>query len=187
MTKMLGPISLLLFLALPFVEIAGFVIVGEEIGVLATLGLIVLTAVLGFALLRRQGLSLLNQMKAETAAGRTPQREIIHGTMLIFAGILLIIPGFLTDIIGLLLFIPFVRDLIWNRFLRNRVVMATNFSTTYTSAGFNEPRYSQNPYPQDDDIIDLDPEDYSSSSNGGKKANNSPWGSDPKGIENRKD
>lgn len=170
MTKMLGPISLLLFLALPFVEIAGFVIVGKEIGVLATLGLIILSAVLGFSLLRRQGLSLLNQMKAETAAGRAPQREIIHGTMLIFAGILLIIPGFLTDIIGLLLFIPFVRDMIWNRFLRNRVVMATSFTTGSSTSGFNQPRYNQ-----DEDIIDLDPEDYSSSSDSGKNTKDSPW------------
>lgn len=183
MTKMLGPISLLLFLALPFIEIAGFVIVGSEIGVLATLGLIILSAVLGFALLRRQGLSLLNQMKAETAAGRAPQREIIHGTLLIFAGILLIIPGFLTDIIGLLLFIPFVRDLIWNRFLRNRVVMATDFQAG--SASYQH--YGQRHTPQDDDIIDLDPEDYSSSSDANKKSKNSPWGTDPKEIEdNRK-
>ena len=184
MTKMLGPISLLLFLALPFIEIAGFVIVGSEIGVLATLGLIILSAVLGFALLRRQGLSLLNQMKAETAAGRAPQREIIHGTLLIFAGILLIIPGFLTDIIGLLLFIPFVRDLIWNRFLRNRVVMATNFQAG--SAGSSYQHYGQRHTSQDDDIIDLDPEDYSSSSDSNKKASNSPWGTDPKEIEDRR-
>ena len=183
MKKMLGPISLLMFLALPFIEIAGFVIVGSEIGVLATLGLIVLSAVLGFALLRRQGLSLLNQMKAETAAGRAPEREIIHGTLLIFAGILLIIPGFLTDIIGLLLFIPPVRDLIWNRFLRNRVMMATNFQASSTSYS----TYTQRNAPQDDDIIDLDPEDYSSSSDDDKKNNNSSWGTDPKEIEdNRK-
>ena len=183
MKKMLGPISLLLFLALPFIEIAGFVIVGSEIGVLATLGLIVLSAVAGFALLRRQGLSLLNQMKAETAAGRAPEREIIHGTLLIFAGILLIIPGFLTDIIGLLLFIPFVRDLIWNHFLRNRVMMASSFQTG--SASYSS--YTQRNYPQDDDIIDLDPEDYSSSSENKKKNNDSPWETDPKEIEdNRK-
>ncbi len=183
MKKMLGPISLLMFLALPFIEIAGFVIVGSEIGVLATLGLIVLSAVLGFALLRRQGLSLLNQMKTETTAGRAPEREIIHGTLLIFAGILLIIPGFLTDIIGLLLFIPFVRDLIWNRFLRNRVVMASNSQAS--GAGYSS--YTQRNAPQDDDIIDLDPEDYSSFSDTAKKSNNSPWGQDPKEIEdNRK-
>lgn len=167
---MFGPISLLLFLALPFIEIAGFVIVGKEIGVLATLGLIILSAVVGFALLRRQGLSLLNQMKAETAAGRTPERSIIHGALLVLAGILLIIPGFLTDIIGILLFIPFVRNLIWNVFLRNRVVMATSFQTGNTTSGYNQPRYNQ-----DDDIIDLDPEDYSSSSGDDKKAKNSPW------------
>ena len=121
MTKMRGPISLLLFLALPFIEIAGFVIVGDEIGVLATLGLIILSSVLGVTLLRRQGLSLLNQMKAEAAAGRAPQREIIHGTMMLFAGILLIIPGFLTSIIGLLLFIPFVREFIWKHILAKRI------------------------------------------------------------------
>ncbi len=168
MTKMLGPISLLLFLALPFVEIAGFVIVGKEIGVLPTLGLIILSAVLGFSLLRRQGLSLLNQMKAESAAGRTPEKAIIHGTLLIFAGILLIIPGFLTDIIGLLLFIPFVRDLIWNHVLRKRIIMTGNFQN-------NNSAYSRQYYSEEEVIIDLDPEDYSSSSDKDKNAKNSPW------------
>lgn len=167
MTKLVG---LLLFLALPFIEIAGFVIVGQEIGVLATLALIILSAILGFALLRSQGISLLNQMKAETAAGRVPQREIIHGTLLIVAGILLIIPGFLTDLIGLLLFIPAVRSLIWTAFLRNRIVVASGFQTTGSTTGHSQNR----PY-HNDDIIDLDPEDYSSSEMDEKNAKNAPW------------
>lgn len=171
MTKMRGPISLLLFLALPFLEIAGFVIVGEEIGVLATLGLIILSAFVGFALLRHQGLSLLNQMKVETAAGRTPERGIIHGALLVLAGILLIIPGFLTDIIGLLLFIPFVRNLLWAGYLRKRVIVATNFQTGSAGSNYRQSSYNK----QDDDIIDLDPEDYSSSSDHDKNAKNSPW------------
>lgn len=172
MTKLLG---LLLFLALPFIEIAGFVIVGKEIGVLATLGLIILSAFIGFAMLRRQGLSLLNQMKVEAAAGRTPERGIIHGTLLILASIFLIIPGFLTDIIGLLLFIPMIRDLIWNHFLRNRVIMATNFQNTRSASGFRQGDPFQSQHPQDDDIIDLDPEDYSSSSENDKSDKSSPW------------
>jgi UPF0716 protein FxsA len=171
-TRMFGSLSLLVFLALPFIEIAGFVIVGQEIGVLATLGLVILSAVLGFALLRRQGLSLLNQMKAEAASGRVPQREIIHGTLLMFAGILLIIPGFVTDIIGLLLFVPFIRDLIWNRFMRNRIVMTGNFHSTHTSSGSYG---GAGGYKQDDDIIDLDPEDYSAADKEKNNPNNSPW------------
>ncbi len=168
MIKMLGPISLLLFLALPFIEIAGFVIVGQEIGVLPTLGLVILTAILGFSLLRRQGLSLLNQMKAESAAGRMPQKEIIHGTLLIFAGILLIIPGFFTDIIGLLLFIPLIREWIWNHILRKRIIMTGNFRGNHNA-------YNRHYYSEEEVIIDLDPEDYSSSSEKDKTGKNSPW------------
>src|SRR5699024_5519305 len=83
------------------------------------------------------------------AAGRTPAREVVHGVMVLVAGILLLIPGFVTDIIGLLLFIPAVRDLGW-RFLRGRL----GGSVRFASFGFARPRPAGPP------VIDLDSEDY---------------------------
>ena len=76
-------------LAMPFIEIAGFVIIGSKIGVFATLGLVILSAMLGFFLLRVQGIGLLQRIRTETAAGRVPDREVVHGAMLVLAAILL--------------------------------------------------------------------------------------------------
>nr|WP_254799286.1 FxsA family protein [Falsochrobactrum sp. TDYN1] len=154
-------------LAMPFIEIAGFVIIGSEIGVLATLGLIILSAMLGFFLLRVQGIGLLQRIRTETAAGRVPDREMVHGAMLVLAAILLIVPGFVTSAIGLLLFIPPIRDLVWERAVRGRMVV-TATSTRY-SQGYGRAQ------PRDDHVIDLDPEDYTD-----KGDENSPWNPDQK-------
>lgn len=151
----------ILLLAMPFIEIAGFVIVGSKIGVLATLGLIVLSAMLGFALLRIQGFGLLQRIRGEAAAGRMPDRELVHGTMMVLAAILLIVPGFVTSVFGLLLFIPAIRDLVWEKFVRNRVVVTSG--TSYSNV------YPDRPASRDG-IIDLDPDDYTSQPN-----DNSPW------------
>ena len=150
----------LLFLALPFMEIAGFVVVGSKIGVLATLGLVFLSIFLGVFLLRVQGFGLIRRIRAEVAAGRTPDRELIHGVMLALAALLLITPGFITDIVGLLLFIPAVRDIGW-RFVKDRVVVVRS----------GEPRSAGNgPRRAPDKVIELDPEEYSRKSNP-----DSPW------------
>ncbi len=159
MSSSLAPLALL---AMPFIEIAGFVIVGSHIGVLATLGLVILSAMLGFFLLRAQGIGLLQRMRTESAAGRVPDREMVHGAMLVLAAIMLIVPGFVTSLFGILLFVPFIRDLVWNRFLRGRMVVATS---THYSRG-----YKESYRPVQDHVIDLDPEDYSSKPN-----ENSPW------------
>lgn len=110
MSSSLAPFVML---AMPFIEIAGFIVVGSYIGVFATLGLIILSAMLGFFLLRVQGIGLLQRIRTETAAGRVPDREMVHGAMLVLAAILLIVPGFVTSAVGILLFIPFVRDIVW--------------------------------------------------------------------------
>ncbi|MFC4624462.1 FxsA family protein [Daeguia caeni] len=152
-------------LALPFIEIAGFIIVGSHIGVLATLSLVILSSMLGFFLLRVQGLGLLRNIQAEAAAGRSPDRQLIHGAMMALAAILLIIPGFFTSIVGLFLFIPFVRDLIWEKFVRGRIIVA---GTTSYSQDYGQYRHGQEQIR--DQVIDLDPEDYSSRPN-----DDSPW------------
>jgi UPF0716 protein FxsA len=162
------PFSLiaLVFLALPFVEIAGFVIVGSHIGVLPTLGLVLLGAMVGIFLLRVQGLGLLQRIRAEVSAGRVPDREVVHGAMLVIAAILLIIPGFFTDILGLLLFIPPVRDLVWRYLLRSRVIVTMSRSVRRGKRPAETARRES--------VIDLTPEDYST-----KPDPNSPWRGNP--------
>ena len=146
-----------------FIEIAGFIIVGKQIGVLATLGLIILSMVAGFVLLRVQGITLLTKMQSELAAGHMPDRELAHGALLIMAAILLIVPGFVTDIIGILLFIPQIRDLLW-KWLSKKMTVRTTFSSGFTKNNYDN-NHSQ--------TIDLDAEDYHSSD-----PEHSPWRKD---------
>ena len=117
----LFPVFLLL---LPLLEIAGFVLVGQAVGLWATLGLVVLTSIVGAVLLRIQGLGMINRISKDSRAGINPGRELVHGAMIVVAGFLLLLPGFITDLIGLLLFVPFIRDLAWDRF-GSRVVVRT--------------------------------------------------------------
>ena len=94
------PVIPLFVLALPFLEIAGFVLVGREIGVLWTLALVIAAGMAGLAVLRIQGFGIMARVRSETDAGRDPGRELANGVMILFAGVLLLIPGFVTDIIG---------------------------------------------------------------------------------------
>ncbi|MEJ6784163.1 FxsA family protein [Aminobacter sp. Piv2-1] len=148
----------LLILALPLLEIAGFVVVGSEIGVLPTIGLVLLSAVVGSVLLRVQGFGVMTRIRNELDAGRDPSKELANGAMIVLAGILLLLPGFITDIIGILLFLPPVRELAW-RFLRKRVHFATDFGGFARRGG-----------PTSGKTIDLDEGDFSRQPNP-----NSPW------------
>jgi len=97
---------------LPLLEIAGFIIVGGWIGVLPTLLLIVLSAMLGLFILRIQGFVTLMQVQRRIQRGEHPATEVLSGALLMLGGLLLVIPGFITDIAGLLLLIPVVRILV---------------------------------------------------------------------------
>jgi len=98
-----------LFLALPLIEIAGFVLVGQQIGVGATLGLTVLTAVVGIYALRFQGLSLPARARETFGRDEPPVAEALVELARAFGGLLLLIPGFFTDFFGVLLLIPPIR------------------------------------------------------------------------------
>lgn len=121
-----------LFVALPIIEIALFIQVGGLIGVWATLGLVVLAAVLGMAVIRSQGTHAWLQAQRSLAELRDPSRPIAHGMMQILAGALLIVPGFLTDIIALLLLIAPVRDLIMRRATRRMGVRTVHMARRET-------------------------------------------------------
>src|SRR5215211_4223399 len=96
----------LLFIVLPVAEIYVIIKVGEAIGALPTIGLLILDGFLGAALLRHQGRAAWRRFNEALAAGRIPAREVFDGAMVIVGGAFLLAPGFITDVIGLLLLIP---------------------------------------------------------------------------------
>lgn len=118
------PILILLaFLGIPIAEIAVFIKAGQIIGLGWTLVVVVLTAVIGTALLRRQGVKVLSQTQQKLDRGELPVGELFDGICLLIAGALLLTPGFITDCVGFALFIPPVRMLlgtfILSRFLKS--------------------------------------------------------------------
>lgn len=110
---------LLLFLVLPAVELFLLIEIGERIGTLPTLGIIVATGVIGASLARRQGLAVLARLRTETGAGRVPADALVDGVLILIAGALLVTPGVLTDAVGFCLLIPPLRTLL-KRTLRRR-------------------------------------------------------------------
>lgn len=98
-----------LFLLIPVVEVVLFIVVGSRIGLVATIGLVILTALIGAALVARQGRALVGQARGELLEGRFPVGSLAHGVMILIAGALLLTPGFLTDGIGFAFLVPGVR------------------------------------------------------------------------------
>lgn len=124
----------LMAIALPLIEIAGFIIVGKAIGLLATLGLIVLAALVGMAVLRGTTFSMMGDMRARLDSGEAPGRPLADAVLIMLAGILLIIPGFFGDLVALLLLLPPVRQLIYRLLTRNMQVVTTSYTVHSTSA-----------------------------------------------------
>lgn len=117
---------LFLFVLVPFVELVILLRVGAVLHVGPTLGLIVLTGVIGAALARRQGVRTLQRINAELSAGRMPTSELADGALILLAGAVLITPGFLTDAFGLALLVPAFRSRFkqaMTRYFQSRIVV----------------------------------------------------------------
>ena len=109
----MGLILLVLFIAVPIIEIAVLIQVGGWIGLWPTLGLVILTAVVGSIELRSQGLATVNKLRSQLDQGQIPTQTLFDGVCLLFAGALLLTPGFVTDVVGMLMFVaPFRRFLL---------------------------------------------------------------------------
>jgi UPF0716 protein FxsA len=102
----------LLFIAVPLIELALLIKIGEVIGVLATVALVIVTAVIGVSLLRMQGVIALRKAQEALQAGRPPIDSVIDGVCLLIAGAFLLTPGLLTDSVGFLLLVPQIRSAI---------------------------------------------------------------------------
>ena len=103
----------LIFIVLPALEIFFMIKIGSEIGALSTLALIFLTAILGVFFARVQGIQTLKSGLLNLYQNKIPIYELISGASIAFAALLLIIPGFLTDLIGFILLIPFTRRILF--------------------------------------------------------------------------
>jgi UPF0716 protein FxsA len=119
---------LLLFIVVPIVELYVILQVGQAIGVLPTIGVLIADSVLGSVLMRSQGRAVWRRFNDALAAGRPPAREVLDGALVIFGGALLLTPGFVTDVTGLLLLLPPTRAIVRRvlvRRLGGRIVTGT--------------------------------------------------------------
>jgi UPF0716 protein FxsA len=103
---------LVLLLLWPLIEIAGFAWIGGMIGVGPTIGFVLVSGLLGLALLREAGLATLMRLRASLEAGKTPVPAALDGAGRILGGLLLVVPGFFSSAIGVLLLIPPLRRLL---------------------------------------------------------------------------
>lgn len=117
-----GLIPLFLFIGLPIAEIAVFIAVGGAIGVWPTLGLVLLAAVAGVSLIRVQGLRTLWSARNALERRRIPIVEAFDALCIVLGGILLVIPGFITDAVALVLLLPPIRALVRTPLLRRVAV-----------------------------------------------------------------
>ena len=99
----------LLFLVVPFVELFVLIQVGQAIGALPTIGLLVVVSVVGAWLVKREGLGVVRRAQEQVQRGQVPAKELVDGVLILFAGALMLTPGFFTDVFGIALLIPPVR------------------------------------------------------------------------------
>jgi UPF0716 protein FxsA len=135
---------LLIFILVPIIEIGLFIQVGGWIGLWPTLAIVVGMALLGSWLLRNQGLRAIGDLQRSAQEFRDPTGPIAHGALIMFAGLLLLTPGFFTDIIGLLLLVPAVRTMAIQVLVRRMVTVSGADITTGPAA------HAQ------DDVVDAD-------------------------------
>ena len=134
----------LLFVLMPVAEMWLLITVGSQIGALPTIGLVLLTAVVGAGLLREQGFATLWKGRQKLQEGELPTTEIAEGLILAVSGALLLTPGFVTDLIGFAGLIPPIRVLVATRIMKNMLVMGAQ------SGGFQTGRGPSNSPPNGD-------------------------------------
>jgi UPF0716 protein FxsA len=119
----------LLFVVVPIAELAVVIQVGQAIGVWWTIALLIADSILGSILMRAQGRAAWRRFNEALHAGRVPAREVLDGGLVMFGGLLLLTPGFITDVLGLVLLVPPTRAIVRRvlaRRLAQRMVMSTS-------------------------------------------------------------
>jgi UPF0716 protein FxsA len=129
---------ILLFIAVPIAELFVIIQVGEAIGIWWTIGLLIADSILGSWLMRHQGRAAWRRFNEALQYGRVPAREVLDGALVIFGGALLLTPGFITDILGLILLLPPTRALVRGvlaRRLTHRMVVSAATRRDYDVEG----------------------------------------------------
>ena len=126
---------LVVFVIVPIIEMFILIKVGQSIGVWPTIGLVIVTAIIGINLLRQQGLATLQKANWRMEQGEMPAQEMLEGIILAVGGALLLTPGFFTDFIGFACLLPPLRKAIIKRLIKNSLVV--------TSAAYSGHRQSE--------------------------------------------
>lgn len=150
-------VLLCLFIGLPVAEILTFIEVGGRVGGLPTIAATIVTAAIGAGLLRFQGMNTLARAQASLQRGKMPLKEVIGGLGLIAAAVCLFVPGFITDIVGFLLFTPPLRLVILGGILHSVLARA---QAQMSASGFG-PGHGMRPGNVGGDIIDGEFKDVS--------------------------
>lgn len=141
------------FLAVPLIEITLFIQIGGAIGLGWTLATVVITAILGTALVRNQGILAMSQLRSSFSDMQDPTEPLAHGAMILFSGALLLTPGFFTDAVGFLLLVPGVRTFMFAWIKKRINVQSFQMGPT--------PQHPRRPNPRGDviegDYSEVDP------------------------------
>jgi UPF0716 protein FxsA len=140
------PVLLLAFLVVPVVELYVIVAVGQRIGVLETLLLMVVVSLVGAWLAKHEGFWVLRRIREQIDQGRVPAEELVDGALVLAAGLLLLTPGFVTDVVGILVLFPPTRA-VARRALRRRFRVLSAIGGTV--------RRGERRPPPPDDVIDV--------------------------------
>jgi UPF0716 protein FxsA len=129
---------LLLFIALPALELALLIEIGSRIGTAPTIGLIVVTGIVGASMARQQGLRVIGTVQQELGEGRLPAASLLDGLMILVASALLVTPGILTDVFGFLCLVPAFRAVARRAMLSRfeRAVREQKVHVHFGEAGF---------------------------------------------------
>jgi UPF0716 protein FxsA len=125
-------IVLVVFVAAPLLELYVLIQVGSEIGILWTIAALLGISVVGTWLAKREGFRILRSFIETSRKGEIPSREMVHGVCVVIAGLLLVVPGFVGDVFGILLLLPPVRSLIATIVLRRSATQTTVITATYS-------------------------------------------------------
>jgi UPF0716 protein FxsA len=146
-----------LFIIIPIIEISVLMQVGELLGMWPTIGIVILSAWIGAKYVRQQGLATLQSVQVKMAQGEMPSSEIVTGLMLLVAGVLLVTPGFVTDIFGLSLLVPSVRAVI-AIYVQKHINVNAHAAGNHAGASFHHGNtyenegFSQTPNPENKGI-----------------------------------
>jgi len=151
------PLLIVVFVVVPIIELAVIIQIGQLIGVLPTIALLVIDSIVGSMLLRAQGRAAWERFNRALAERRPPAREVLDGVLIIFGGALLITPGFVTDVLGLLLLLPPTRALLRGVVAR-RVLPRMIYTTVAGRRVYGRPsRADERDYDVDGSASDVDP------------------------------